>query len=364
MTLQFDPNLHYACIQCGRSCTGWNVWLSPEVAAPLRGLDITLRVVQERGAAFEVERGQLKMVRSDEHPACGFLRSDKLCSIHAELRYQSKPLGCQQFPFLMTRLPDGTRRVGASFSCTAVQQGSGPPLEASRADFEDIDRLGAAFVQVPSSLQVVPGLEWDWDEMQAFEQRFRSKIQGKGWQEALFESLIALGQMVRAQPGALEAPLGLLGQVLTASLLKPCLHDQDRQFWALLDQAFLGECDLTIPEFAWSGPIEALQSVIQDQVAQRFDSKFDQYREALWFRQVHFLQGDLASGLLLLWSLRDILRLLTALHASKDGCLPGEKQANKALVTVETSLVAHSANGTLVFQQLSQAWLAMALHHT
>jgi hypothetical protein len=62
--------------------------------------------------------------------------------------------------------------------------------------------------------------------------------------------------------------------------------------------------------------------------------------------------------------LRDILRLLTALHASKDDCLPGEEQAHKALDTVETSLVAHSANGTLVFQQLSQAWLAMALHHT
>ena len=85
MTLHIDDNLNYECVQCGRSCTGWNVWLRDELAERLKELPITLRVIQERGQAFERVDGILKMHRDEAHPACGYLNEQKLCNIHATL---------------------------------------------------------------------------------------------------------------------------------------------------------------------------------------------------------------------------------------------------------------------------------------
>lgn len=339
------------------------------MASRLQGLPITLRVIEERGSAFEEKDGQWMMTRPDPRGACGFLRPDRLCAIHAELGMAAKPTGCRQFPFLVTRFPDGSRRVSASWSCTAVHQRQGPALESHRQEVEQLLSEGATELAVPESLSVVPGLSWDWAEMQAFEARFQGRVEQLGWQEALFQGLISLGQMMsggEVSGTQLEGPLSSLGQVLTVSLLKPCLYDHDRAFWASLDRGFLGEEELRIPEYHWQAPVEQLQATIQQEVGERFDGLFEDYVRALWFRRVHFLQGELVSGLLLLWSMRDILRLLVALHAHRESKKPEEAEAHRALDLVEMSLVAHSGNGALVYQQIGAAWLNLAssLHHT
>ncbi|MBT9583624.1 YkgJ family cysteine cluster protein [bacterium] len=341
MNVQIDKNLHYHCVQCGRSCTGWNVWLKDELAERLKELPITLRVIQERGQAFEREDGTLKMFRNDQHPACGYLTPQKLCSIHSELGAQTKPKACRQFPYLMTQLPDGEIRVGASFCCTAVRGQLGPLLPKSRPEIEALIGEGAVIRSVTPSLP--------WEEIQAMEAEIEREQARSGWSQALESAMKSLT--------ASDLPaLPLVAQVMPMSLLKPCLYDTDRELWKRIDQGFMGACPLEIPEFGWHGSVAELDQKI---VKLNFDAQIDDYLKALWFRKTHLLTNSLLSGLLLLWSLPGILRLLTALYAHRSCREPAPEHFSNALDAVEMSLVAHSGNGALVVEQMSQH-----LHHT
>ena len=115
-----------------------------------------------------------------------------------------------------------------------------------------------------------------------------------------------------------------------------------------------------MPEYAWKASVADLDLLIQEGVGSRFDTRIDDYRRAIWFRKGHLLAGNLVAGLLLLWSLPGILRLLTALEAWKQQSEPAEEHFSRALDTVEMSLVAHSQNGELLVQKMSHHLVAMA----
>jgi Fe-S-cluster containining protein len=363
MTLHIDDNLNYECVQCGRSCTGWNVWLRDELAERLKELPITLRVIQERGQAFERVDGTLKMHRDEAHPACGYLNEQKLCNIHATLGFEVKPKTCRQFPFFLTRLPDGQVRAGASHCCTAVREQLGPSLSQSRPDIETLLEQGAQMREVEADVEIYPGQSRPYEAVLAFEQHFEKQLAQLGWGAALEQALSALAMPLEGPwqplPG-LASQLPLLSQIMTMSLLKPCLNDHDRELWQRIDQAFLNGAELEIPEYAWKAPVAELDLFISQGVGSRFDEKIDDYRRAIWFRKGHLLAGNLVAGLLLLWSLPGILRLLTALEAWKNEREPSGDDFSQALDTVEMSLVAHSQNGELLVQKMSHHLLAMA----
>lgn len=363
MNLEIDAQLHYECVQCGRSCTGWNVWLRDELAEQLKELPITLRVIQERGQAFERVDGILKMYRDEAHPACGFLNEQKLCDIHANLGFETKPKTCRQFPFFLTKLPDGQVRASASHCCTAVRGQLGPSLSASRADIESLLQQGAQMREVPAEIEIYPGHSQPYEAIAGFEAHFEEQRQRLGWGAALESALSALATPLegpwQARPG-LGQQMALLSQIMTMSLLKPCLNDHNRELWQRIDQAFLGDGELEIPEYKWKAPVAELDLLIAEGVGRRFDEQIDQYRRAIWFRKGHLLAGNLLAGLLLLWSLPGILRLLTALEAWKQQRVPEAEDFSRALDTVEMSLVAHSQNGELLVQKMSHHLLAMA----
>lgn len=363
MKLTIDENLNYECVQCGRSCTGWNVWLRDELAERLKELPITLRVIEERGQAFERVDGVLKMFRDEAHPACGYLNEKKLCNIHASLGFEVKPKTCRQFPFFMTRLPDGQVVAGASHCCTAVRGQLGPSLSQSRTDLEALIEQGAQMREVDAEIEIYPGQTQPYEAVLAFEQHFEEQRAILGWGGALELALSALATPLsgpwKANPG-LQQQLPLLSQIMTMSLIKPCLNDHSRELWQRIDQAFLGEGELEIPEYGWKAPVADLDLLIRGGVGSRFDEPIDHYRRAIWFRKGHLLAGNLVAGLLLLWSLPGILRLLTALEAWKHGREPAHEDFSQALDTVEMSLVAHSQNGELLVQKMSHHLLAMA----
>lgn len=350
MPLKVDPNLKYQCVQCGRSCTGWNVWLKPELAARLKELPITLRVIEKQQQAFEQEPdGRIRMYRPNIKDPCGFLTEQKLCAIHSELGYQHKPAGCRQFPFLLTELPQNELRVSASFCCTAVRTEQGPPLADNLAEIEELVQQGAVIKTAEPVLRPAePPVPWP--EIQAHEREIEIQAQQLGWQAALEQAILKISQ---------STALPLIAQVMPMSLLKPCLYDTDRELWQRIDQGFLGQIPLEIPEFNWNGPVADLQLIL-DQYTSQFDRAIDQYRQALWFRKAHLLTGSLLSGLLLLHSLPGILKLLAALHAWKNEREPQLSDFHSALDDVEMSLVAHSENGALVVEQMSHHLVAMA----
>lgn len=363
MTLHIDADLNYECVQCGRSCTGWNVWLRDDLADRLKELPITLRVIQERGQAFERVDGILKMYRDTAHPACGYLNEQKLCNIHATLGFEAKPKTCRQFPFFLTRLPDGHIRAGASHCCTAVRGRLGPSLEQSRPDIEGLLEQGAQMREVEAEIEIYPGHTRSYESVQAFERHFEEQRDQLGWGGALDAALSALATPLEGpwKPlPALAQQLPLFSQIMTMSLIKPCLNDHDRELWQRIDQAFLGEGELEIPEYRWKAPVAELDRQIREEVGSRFDENIEGYRRAIWFRKGHLLAGNLVAGLLLLWSLPDILRLLTALEAWKNEREPSPEDFSRALDTVEMSLVAHSQNGELLVQKMSHHLLAIA----
>lgn len=363
MSLLIDDQLNYECVQCGRSCTGWNVWLRDDLAARLHELPITLRVIQERGQAFERENDILRMYRNQDHPACGYLNEKKLCNIHATLGFESKPKTCRQFPLFFTRLPDGQVRVGASHCCTAVRGKLGPSLSHSRGEIETLLQQGAQMREVDADIEVYPGHTQPFAAVQAFERHLEGLRESQGWDEALEAAICSLMTPLEGpwtlQTG-LRQQLPLFSQIMTMSLLKPCLNDHSRELWQKIDQAFLGDSDLEIPEYQWNGPVSDLDLLIQQGVGARFERDIDDYRRAIWFRKGHLLAGNLLAGLLLLWSLPGILRLLTALEAWKNQREPRPEDFSQALDTVEMSLVAHSQNGELLVQKMSHHLLAMA----
>jgi Fe-S-cluster containining protein len=113
------PEQRYACVNCGKSCGGWRIWVEPELVEPIR----------KHALAFEqqvvgTEPGGGHSLRYDERGGCFFLRQDRLCALHADTGWQSKPRACRQFPFFLVQTPDGLQ-VGLSFKCTAVQQNQG-----------------------------------------------------------------------------------------------------------------------------------------------------------------------------------------------------------------------------------------------
>jgi hypothetical protein len=351
--LQFDPALRYQCVQCGRSCASWNVWVEDQVLEQIRPLEMTLRVIQERGQAFEEEGGRYKMFRDSSHDACGYRSPALLCNIHSELGMTAKPLGCQQFPYLLRRLPDGRVLVSASFACTAVREQQGPLLSESRAEVESLLGRQAFCEDLPAQLDGLPGQSlqaWQVFEWEGEFERLRSSL---GWRASLSSALACLCQQLPLQGQPLSGNWEWFRTVLVTSLLKLCLDDPDRKLWPGIDQAVAQGGCFELPEFAWSGAWSELEQFQLEQVAGRFAEEEAAFLGALWFRRAHWSLGGLLPGLLMYWALPDLLEKLTFLFACRDAQAVTHSQYGEALRLVELSLLAHSKNGALVVERLA-----------
>jgi len=106
----FPAEVLYQCIQCGKSCTHWRVWVDPAEAAG-------------KSLRLEADGPHLRLLQ-DEHGRCLELTAENLCRVHRDLGEDSKPRVCREFPFVLAETPDGVQ-VGLSFRCTAVFQGVG-----------------------------------------------------------------------------------------------------------------------------------------------------------------------------------------------------------------------------------------------
>ncbi|MBT9583623.1 YkgJ family cysteine cluster protein [bacterium] len=377
MQLQFDPNIAYECVQCGKGCYNrWDILVEPAVMDRLSGHPLELRVIQERGAAFK--EGLIN--KTEEHPGCGFLQSDMLCSVHKELGYQAKPLTCQQYPYLMTQTPDGVIHVSAAYSCTAVREEIGPPLEESRAAIEDLLSRGGRVHRLVGPIEVLPPFHATWSDCQAFEEELQRRWSNRTVPQVLEDAIVglakALGSLgqpdqetVMLPPGLLASTwtrstqagpqLQLLQMILTMGLLKPCLYSQDREVWRKIDEAVLGSGDLDLPDFNWNAPLSELELWVNTGVGNRFDPLIERYQHSLLFRKAHLTMGGLLPGLVMLWVIPGILRLLTGLYAWKEQREPELTDFLWALERAETCLVGHTFDTVPVYRQ--GAWQAIAV---
>lgn len=380
--LNFDPKISYECVQCGRGCfNAWDIYVEPQVVERLKDHALTLRVIEDRGQAFAHEDGRHKIFKSEEHPRCGFLEEDMLCSIHREIGYEAKPLACQQYPFLLTQTPDGVVHVSAAYSCTAVREECGPPLAESRASIEDLVARGGRIHRLGRHLQVLSPWLATYTEIKLFEEELLRRL--GSWDGVLEGAIGGLGSVLSSQfqpeedtvlgegllahswvkarelSGEVRSRLQFLHSVLTMGLLKPCLPGQNREEWRKIDEALFGEVDLELADFNWSGPLADLELWVNQSIGNRFDAGIDRYQSSLFFRKAHLTMGGLLPGLWLLWSKPAILRLLTGLQAWKHEREAIQEDFLWALERVETRLVGHTFDTVQVYQQFARQTLAI-----
>ena len=114
----------HRCLGCGGSCRGVRIRLLDGEADRIRTL------APELGIADPIEGGVLRT----EAGACVFLDGTDRCRLHERFGPQSKPLICQQYPFVSTRA-DAEIRVGVDPGCYTSWRTwrDGPALSASRA---------------------------------------------------------------------------------------------------------------------------------------------------------------------------------------------------------------------------------------
>ena len=335
--MKFDPEIRYGCIQCGKSCQrDWNIWTEPS------SVPGALRVLQEENLVEE--DGRWRLARGAA--GCAFLQ-DRLCSIHSQFGYASKPFQCQQYPLLLTGTPDGLL-VSASYTCSAVLQKSGPPLEDQRQAVEDLVKRGATIKKLTAGS--------DWPEIQRFEACFEPVLVEFGWDNALRRAIRTMLAGRLAGEGGTPADwwdthqgvqLGRdnsLGWVLGA-LLKPCLAQHQSQLWQAVDQALLESGPLELPEFGYRGSAQEVLDWARTPLDD--ESDLERYRRSLWFRKQHLLCHSLFPGMLMLWTVGPLYRVLARWCGS-----------HGALEKMELNLLGHSYVAQQIYPLICDYWIS------
>ena len=194
----FPTDQNFECSQCGRCCRGWRIHVDAETARKLKGTPDAKRLEEKEGRFF---------ARKDAQDRCSFLTPANQCELHG----RAKPSGCRQFPFRLTRTPDGVF-VGASFYCPSIQANQGRPLPEFRAELEEMARQLTLFGA--DGLQVWRECRLEWSDYRCLESHILNHsdvcagvAQGL-WALAQF-SLNAnrpLSLYLEASPAALEPP--------------------------------------------------------------------------------------------------------------------------------------------------------------
>ena len=124
----FPSGQNFECSQCARCCRGWRIPVDPQTAQNLKSTPFGKRLEEKEGRFF---------ARKNSQENCTFLTSRMQCQLHAERGAAAKPRGCRQFPFRMTRTPDGIF-VSTSFSCPSIQSNLGVPTPEYQRELQEL----------------------------------------------------------------------------------------------------------------------------------------------------------------------------------------------------------------------------------
>lgn len=297
----------YDCLQCGRSCqAGWDIPVEEEVRQTLENHPLTLRVIQERGAALVPKKHEWVLNMNPQQPRCGFLEPDLLCGLHKELGPEAKPHTCRLFPYILSETPEGLF-VGVSYSCSAARSNAGRPLSEQQADIEGLLKVGVAVNRIPSDGLPLHG-SWfvSWTEYRNLEKLLLEQALQKGWQPAIADLLLGLAAQIALwprprntspRPAPASTPLaGPHAGHLLSSLRK--------EMWRLLAPSF--PSDLAGVEPATRSDYQALNP--DWEAGFRLDnSEVDRYLEHIVFRKQLVIHPTLLGNLCLLDFLPDFL---------------------------------------------------------
>lgn len=160
--VNLDPTLRHRCVRCGSSCLNVDIGPVP---------DESLKVIEAHGlyrgdaeSAAELVETRITAdgpVRVFDHidGACVMLDGDA-CALHAAAGAEAKPPGCRQFPYTLTRTPDGLD-VGLQAECKSMGAALAAGAEVALADhaaaLAELAEVGAV-ATLPAAVALGPGV--------------------------------------------------------------------------------------------------------------------------------------------------------------------------------------------------------------
>lgn len=135
VTLHIAKEQHYDCIQCGRCCRRFQVFLRPGEVNLVTQAHAALGLPPEYPPCG-LFNGQ-PYIGSKPDGQCVFLDTDG-CLIHRQFGHAAKPLSCRGYPLNFVSTFPGEASVMARFDCPAVARQHGPPLHSRRHEIEAI----------------------------------------------------------------------------------------------------------------------------------------------------------------------------------------------------------------------------------
>lgn len=353
-SLHLPAEQNYDCVQCGRSCqAGWDIAVEEPVRRQLEGHPLTLRVIQERGAALvEKKSGPVLSMT----PACGYLEPDLLCGVHRHIGVQAKPHICRLFPYILSSTPEGTY-VGVSYSCTAARQNLGRPLSVQGQEVAELLRTGTT-VNVVGEDGLTVHASWftQWSDYRRLENQLLERAERVGIQGALSEALMGVARQVASwnkprNTSPRPAPEELTGCMEADPAMLMMVR---RELWNQLSEHLLPELD------GVEGSVrEHFQKVTEslgglDGVEPLSTPEVEKYLRHLVFRKQLVIHPTLLSNLCLLDFLPTFLALYGQGFARHRGRAMLDQDYWDALDVAEKFLVYHCRGLRPIYQRCAR----------
>jgi len=291
-----------------------------------------------------------------EDGSCTYLDEQNLCKIHTDEGYAAKPWTCQTFPFHAEPTPDGIY-IGLSYSCTAVAQQRGRPLEAHR---EELTQRFEGRLPDEHSYVLWDNLALEWERYQAIEARLARGL-AERFDLGLLQGAAALCLVVRSgdwsylEPSpALGPAVGqradeLLGGLLT--LVETAGEPAERVEEVLRAIASQGRY--------YSTPLER-EVVIRemaDGLPEWYLPRTREYLEHLLFRKTLLKPPNVLGRACLLPLVSHALRYFTLAAAAP--AVPEPKHWEQALTVLEGRLMFHAKGMESYFERIGRGFLEL-----
>lgn len=231
-TVNLDPALRHRCIRCGSSCL--NVDIGPVPDASLHAIEAHRLYRGEAESAAELVETRITVdgpVRVFDHVAgaCVML-DDDACALHAAAGPEAKPPGCRQFPYTLTRTPDGVD-VGLQLECkslgAALAAGAAVDGEAHAAGLAALVE-GGAVATLPAAVALGPGVfvsarrYLDWHRAHRHAPLAEVVAAAAKLTEARLGELAGTRPWLDGWPASSTVDVGLLREALPSQIASAC----------------------------------------------------------------------------------------------------------------------------------------------
>jgi Fe-S-cluster containining protein len=140
MKLRVLADARFTCQCCAQCCRGWHVELLAGESERITKLKWPAGDPLERSPAMFQHAGKVYLPHQVDG-SCVFLNTTSgLCRIHEQFGLETKPLGCQLYPFRIVPTFAGEASVTFRYDCPTVRENRGAPMLESLVELKRFEK--------------------------------------------------------------------------------------------------------------------------------------------------------------------------------------------------------------------------------